>query len=231
MRSKLCVTLYNIIIGEIEIVADWAHRNNEVLCKTVNAKVIGNDETYLARYILMQNILHEKWQKMWRHNNVTLIRCFDLFMILHNDISFYNIHGDWCTTNRVLLRYSAWFYRIMFRIITKLFYFWKGNHSFRKYIKMIITFYMNEDCSFSYVIAVCLVTFSWRFTHLYMEDSWFAKMFCTVLVFRTQCTASRSSPQDILTLFGTHSMSPLAQFPDFNLPLSEMLKRLSRSTP
>lgn len=43
-------------------------------------------------------------------------------------------------------------------------------------------------------------------------------MFCTVLVFRIQCMVSRSSLQDILTLFGTHSMSLLAQSPDFNLP-------------
>lgn len=43
--------------GEIEIV-DWA-RNNEVLCKIVNAKVIGNDKTYLARHIFMQNILYK----------------------------------------------------------------------------------------------------------------------------------------------------------------------------
>jgi hypothetical protein len=63
---------------------------------------------------------------------------------------------------------------------------------------------------------------------IWRTDRGLQRRFVRYLSFAHNGTASRSSPQDILTLFGTHSMSPLAQSPDFNLPSSEMLKRLSR---
>lgn len=68
-------------------------------------------------------------------------------------------------------------------------------------------FYINLDCNC--LVNDCIIAFIWQ--HLvckftlppYMEgSSRFTKMFCTVLVPRIQCMASRSSPQDILTLFG-----------------------------